>query len=52
MAYALELDRQCSETRCSKRATHEVRNNRNSVMGYYCQKHADELVAELKADGQ
>jgi hypothetical protein len=37
----------CAKEYCGKKATHEVYNTRNALMGRYCGKHANERVREL-----
>lgn len=52
MAHAVELDEECSEYLCHKRATHEVRDRWNGKIRKCCKRHADLLVKSLKADGR
>lgn len=52
VAYAVALAVTCTETGCSKPATHEVRNGRNETVRKCCRRHAEDLVARLSADEQ
>ena len=35
---------------CVSLATHELLNRYNATVGYYCKKHAEKRLKELKAD--
>jgi hypothetical protein len=52
MAYAVHLDTECTEAGCHRRATYEVRDAWNATIRKCCQRHAEQLVAKLSADGR
>ena len=53
MAYAVDLrTRTCQAPECHDRATHEVHDRFGDVLGVCCERHAAEMVAELKVQGR
>lgn len=48
MAYKVSLQKQCRF--CNRQATHEVFNNRNASHGFFCSKHADNMVRDLRRE--
>lgn len=50
-AYSVDLDVECSETGCTRRATVEVRNSRNEPIRKTCKRHGELLVIYLNGLG-
>jgi hypothetical protein len=47
MAYSVELKRKCDSEGCPRTAKFAVYAYRNESFGIFCQRHADQRVAEL-----
>ena len=47
MAYKVEVFMDCNNSRCNRKATHEVFNCHNASHGKFCLKDAKKLVEKL-----
>ena len=48
MAYKKAINSECNASLCGSDASYRVFNNKNSVAGEFCKRHADKRVRELK----
>lgn len=51
-AYMVDLDHDCSQGGCQKRAQVQVRNASNGTIGDYCRPHGAQLVKRLNDDAK